>query len=326
MNNIIAVTIGDIKGVGIQILIDIWINKKIEDKFVLFTNIKLIKNYLKKEKIDIKIYKINKHLEKLSKLNFNDTLNIYDINAYNNIENTYLSLRESYKLTKLKYFIGIITLPINKEKIITNIDPNFLGQTEFFQKIDKKNISNMLFINKKLIFLPLTTHIPLKKVLIKLKIKNLIFNKIMLLNKTLKMDFNIKNPKFFMAGINPHAGENGLIGKEEIYINDILFNLKENNIAIEGPYSADSILSKKNIQKADAFIFNYHDQALIPFKLLDNFSGINYTGGLSIIRISPVHGTAYDLVRTSNANNNSLINCFKYLKIIFNNRKKIDNS
>lgn len=326
MNDIIAVTIGDIKGIGIQILIDIWIKKKIRSKFILFTNYKLIKNYLKKEKIKINIFKINKQIEKLSTLDFDNYINVYDIKTNNNIENTYLALKESYRLTKLKYFIGIVTLPINKRKIIINIDQNFLGQTEFFQKMDKKNISNMMFVNKKLIFFPLTNHIPLKKVINKLKIKNFIFHKIIVLYKTLNIDFNIKNPKIFIAGVNPHAGENGLIGNEEIYIKKVLLNLKKSNININGPYSADSILSKKNILKADAFIFNYHDQALIPFKLLDNFSGINYTGGLSIIRVSPDHGTAYDLVGTNKANSKSLINCFKYINIIFKNRNKFASS
>ena len=124
-----------------------------------------------------------------------------------------------------------------------------------------------------------------------------------------------------MAGINPHAGENGMIGTEEIILlRNTINRLKKKKIKIQGPYSADSIINKENLLNSDAIVFNYHDQALIPFKLLDNFNGINYTLGLSIIRVSPDHGTGYNLVGKNLANGASLNNCFKYILKITKNR------
>ena len=124
-----------------------------------------------------------------------------------------------------------------------------------------------------------------------------------------------------ISGLNPHAGENGEIGTEEIKsIKPTITNLKRQGIFIDGPFSADSILIKKNLRKYDCFIFIYHDQALIPFKYISQFSGVNYTGNLNIIRTSPDHGTAYNLVNSSNITNKSFINCFKLVKKIYRNK------
>ena len=163
MNDIIAVTIGDIKGIGIELLIKLWKNKK-NNNFVLFTNLKIFKNYLKNKKLNIKINIINNQLNFLSKIDYKNKINLYNYECKNNEDNTYKSLYNSYQLTKKKYFIGILTLPLNKKKIIKEINNNFIGQTEYFQKIDKKNTSNMIFKKNKLIITTLTTHIRLKDI------------------------------------------------------------------------------------------------------------------------------------------------------------------
>jgi len=312
MNNFIAVTIGDINGIGIEILLNLWKSKKIKN-FVLFTNEKYFKIYLRKNNIKIKYRVINDF--SLKKINlYKKELLIYTYKTNNNLDNTYKSLKYAYKITKLKNFIGIITLPLDKNKIIKNIDKNFKGQTEFFQKIDKKKYSNMIFIHKKIIVATLTNHIKLKSVSNEIKKTTKILNKIRILNDTLINKFKIKNPKFVISGINPHSGEEGSFGNEEIkYQIPLIKRLINEKINITGPIAGDSIINKKNIKKYDCFIFNYHDQALIPFKMISNFSGINYTDGLTILRVSPDHGTAYDIVGKNIANNLSLINCFKYL-------------
>ena len=132
MNNLIAVTIGDIKGIGIEILLKTWKSKKIKN-FILFTNEKYFRYYLKKNNIKIKYKVINNISIKLLNLYKNEFL-IYTYNAINNSDNTYKSLKYAYEFTKLKKSIGIITLPLNKNIIIKNIDKKFQGQTEFFQK------------------------------------------------------------------------------------------------------------------------------------------------------------------------------------------------
>ena len=100
--------------------------------------------------------------------------------------------------------------------------------------------------------------------------------------------------------------------------------LLNNNVSIEGPFSADSLFFKNNLKRYDCFICNYHDQALIPFKIISGFNGINYTGSLDIIRVSPDHGTAYNLVGKNIANFESLLNCFKLINTFIKNRFKID--
>ena len=154
--------------------------------------------------------------------------------------------------------------------------------------------------------------------------KNYIYNKIKLFNKTLIEDFNIKKPKIAISGLNPHAGENGLLGLEEKkYINPIIKKLKKENVNIYGPFSADTLFRKDNLKIYNSFICFYHDQALIPFKLLKGFNGINYTGSLDVIRISPDHGTAYGITNNK-INNKSLLQCFQLIKTFIKNRSKID--
>ena len=317
MSKFVAVTIGDIKGIGIKILLETWKKNKIKN-FILFTDIEILKKNIEKKYIN----KIN--IIDLEKLNYNyknKNLNIYNFKSKSLEDNTYKSLKFAYKFCKNEICIGIITLPLRKDLIKKKIDKNFVGHTEFFQKIDKKKYSNMILMHNKLIVSPLTTHIEIKKIFNKISNKNYLFNQIISLNHCLKSDFNFKNPKLIVSGLNPHAEENGEIGEEEIkIIKPLISKLKYNGVDIVGPYSADSILINKNLKKYNCFIFMYHDQALIPFKLISKFSGVNYTGNLSIIRTSPDHGTAYNLINSKNISYSSFINCFKLVKKIYKNR------
>ena len=323
MSKLIAVSIGDIKGIGIEILIKEWKNSRIRN-FVLITNYKLFKKYLSSKKINIKTYKSSIKNNKLfvSK----DSFNIFDIKTSNYNQNTLESLKISYKLVKKKYFIGIVTLPINKTKI-NKINSTFIDQTSFFTKKDGKKFSNMMFIYKNLFFVPLTMHIMIKNVSKKFKNSITIINKIKNLNMSLVRDFQINNPKYIMAGINPHSGEKGIISNEDKeYIEPIIKELNKINIHINGPIAPDAIVNKNNLKSHNCFIFTYHDQALIPFKIISNYSGVNYTSGLDIIRVSPDHGTAYDLVGKKNKSSLGIINSFKLVKKIAANISKYDNT
>ena len=318
MNNIVAITIGDIKGIGIDILINSWKNKKLT-KFILFSNINVIKNYFKKRNIRIKLNLIDKNKKKINILN--NKINIYSYEIKSPEDNTYKSLRYAYNFCINNICIGMITLPLRKDLIINKIDKKFIGQTEFFQKLDKKKQANMILFHKKIIVSPITTHIEVKRISKKISDRNFLYKQIYNLNKTLKVDFNISSPKLIISGINPHAGENGKIGIEEKeIIKPVLNKLKNNGVSVSGPYSADSILISKNLKNFDCFIFIYHDQALIPFKYISKFTGVNYTGNLGIIRTSPDHGTAYDLVGSKNISNESFLNCYKLIRKISKNR------
>ncbi len=323
MNNLIAVTIGDIKGIGIEILIKEWKKGNIKN-FVLITNYKLFKIYIASKKISIKIFKSSELGNEITYSK--NSFNILNIKASNYDENTLFSLVESYKLTKKGSFIGIVTLPINKNKI-NKIDRNFIDQTSFFSKKDGKKISNMVFIFKNIFFVPLTIHIKLKNVAKEFKNTKKYIKKIKNINLTLLRDFNLINPKYILAGINPHNGENGIISNEDNkLIKPLIKELNKCNIKVIGPISPDATVNKHNLKKYDCFIFTYHDQALIPFKLISNYSGVNYTSNLDIIRVSPDHGTAYDIVGKNNQSSKGVINSFKFVKKIAKNRDIYDSS
>ena len=317
MNKYIAITIGDIKGIGIHILLRAWKQKKIKN-FILITNIKYLNEFLHKNKIRIKLNTIN--IEEKN-INYNKKrLNIFDIKCKTLEENTYISLKKAYELCFERICIGMVTLPLKKESL-KKIDRKFIGQTEFFQKLDKRKYSNMILFHNKIIISTLTTHIEIKKLPKLIQNKIFLFNQINNLYNCLKSDFNIKEPKLIISGFNPHAGENGKIGDEEInYIMPVINKLKKIGINIKGPLSADSILINKNLKKYDCYIFLFHDQALIPFKFISQFSGVNYTGNLNIIRTSPDHGTAYKLIGSNKLSDKSLFNCYKLVKKIYRSR------
>ena len=318
-SNLTAVSIGDIKGIGIQILIKAWKRKKLGD-FVLITNYELFNKYILQNKISLKIFKSSIINNKISFQK--NSFNIFDITAKSNNQNTLNSLIESYKLVKKKLFIGLVTLPINKKKINT-LNSKFIDQTTLLTKKDGKKISNMIFVHKNIFFVPLTTHLELKRVSKEYKNTEKYIKKIKSLNKTIIRDFGIKKPKFIIAGINPHNGENGIITNEDdILLKPIIYNLKKMKIDIHGPISPDAVVNKKNLDFYNCFIFTYHDQALIPFKLISEYSGVNYTSNLDIIRVSPDHGTAYDIVGKKKESSLGVINSFKLLKKISINRAK----
>ncbi len=324
MNKPTAVTIGDINGIGIEILIDLFKNNKIKN-FVLFSDVKAIRKYLNKKNYKINLNIINNNKKKSINLK-KKYFNIFTYSSKSLEDNTLKSIIFAHKYCKENKFAGMVTLPIRKDLIIKKLIPSFIGHTEFLQKLERKNYSNMILINKNIIVTPLTTHIKLKSVVNKIT-KDTIYNQIKNLNTVLKRDLNIKFPKIILSGLNPHAGENGKIGNEEKKIvNPSLIKLKKEKVLINGPVSADAMLLKENIKKYDCFVFMYHDQALIPFKFISQFTGVNFTGNLDVIRVSPDHGTAYRLKGKKFRSDKSIINCFKLVSKINNNRKLYEKS
>ena len=317
--DLIAITIGDIDGIGINLLIKEFKRKKIK-KFILVTNIEIFNKKIKYPENKINIINLDKGIKYQ-----NNKLNIISYKTKNKNTNTLDSLDLAYRLTKKKIFIGILTLPLNKEKINKYVDSYFLDQTSYFSNLEKKEDSNMFFVNENKFFIPLTVHIELKKVHKFFQNKKFVIKKILSINYTLKNDFKINNPKLIMAGINPHAGENGIISKDEKKnIIPIINYLQKKGIDMTGPISGDGIINNINLKKYDAFIFAYHDQALIPFKIISNYGGVNFTSKLNIIRTSPSHGTAENIIGLNLASSKGILNSFKLIKTIYKNRKKND--
>ncbi|HCK03523.1 MAG TPA: 4-hydroxythreonine-4-phosphate dehydrogenase PdxA, partial [Methylophilaceae bacterium] len=191
---------------------------------------------------------------------------------------------------------ALVTLPISKETLST-VNTKFTGHTEYISNLcDTKNKEVMLLANKKLKVALVTTHVPVSEVsnlITKIKLINVIKT----LHNDLKKRFKINNPKIIITGLNPHAGENGNFGDEELrIISPVIKNLNKKGFNLIGPIPADTAFVPKNIQEADCFLAMFHDQGLAAFKALSFGEGVNITLGLPIIRTSVDHGTAYNLV------------------------------
>lgn len=217
------------------------------------------------------------------------------------------------------YIDALITAPINKDNIQSE-EFNFPGHTEFLaQKFDTKDYA-MLMVSESLKIGVVTTHIPISKVAESLN-KETILSKIRIIAKSLQQDFAITKPRIAVFGLNPHAGDNGLIGSEdkEIILPAVIQAKKEGIMAL-GPYPADGFFGSEDYRKFDAILAMYHDQGLIPFKLASFERGVNYTAGLPAIRTSPAHGTAYAIAGEGKASPESFRQAL-YLAIdIYKNR------
>ena len=215
---------------------------------------------------------------------------------------------------------GFATAPINKDMMLKG-GARFGGHTELLGYLTGSDDFVMLFYSKKIITVLATIHIPLSSVPVKIT-KDLLRKIINISLDWIKTDFGKENPRVAVLGLNPHAGENGRIGNEEKdFIAPVVEEFQNKNENIEGPFPADSFFAKK-YKDFDLIVSMYHDQALIPFKLLSFNKGVNVTAGLKIIRTSPVHGTAYDIAGNNTADYGSMVESIKLVRKISENRNK----
>lgn len=201
----------------------------------------------------------------------------------------------------------LVTGPINKSTVSQH-QPNFKGQTEHVAAAAGSNTNMMLLVDDTLRVGLVTNHVSLKEVTGQID-SNLILSKLEILNTALKRDFMIHKPRIAVLGLNPHAGDNSLLGKEEKEIIAPAVNrAKDKGIYAFGPYPADGFFGAHQYNKFDAVLAMYHDQGLVPFKTLSFGTGVNYTGGLNVVRTSPDHGTAFDIAGKGIAEADSLRN------------------
>jgi len=218
---------------------------------------------------------------------------------------------------------AVVTAPINKENIQSE-SFKFPGHTEFFAKEFGTKNYLMLMISDILKIGVVTGHIPVSQIVTSITKEKIVTN-LRVLHKTLLEDFSIRKPRIAVLGLNPHAGDGGVIGdEEERIILPAIRQANEEGIIALGPYPADGFFGAGDFKKFDATLAMFHDQGLIPFKSFAFESGVNYTAGLPIIRTSPGHGTAYDIAGTGAASEESFRNAL-YLAIdLFENRKRFD--
>jgi len=202
---------------------------------------------------------------------------------------------------------ALVTAPLNKNTV-NNADLKFTGHTEYLA--ERAGAESLMILASPDIKVALVTgHIPIGEIAQKLN-KELIINKIKLFNNSLKNDFGINSPRIAVLGLNPHAGDNGLLGKEEleIIIPAVEQAQKEINGLVFGPYPADGFFGSGQFNKFDGVLAMYHDQGLIPFKSMAFMDGVNITAGLPFVRTSPDHGTAYSIAGKNVANEESFRN------------------
>lgn len=235
-------------------------------------------------------------------------------------EASYKSLDTAAKDLENNKIDVIVTGPINKYNIQSE-KFSFAGHTEFFESRFKSDGVLMLMVSELFKVGVVTTHVPVNKVAEYIT-KDNVLAKIRILNKSLMVDFLVRKPRIAVMGLNPHAGDNGVIGDEEIKeIIPALKAARDEEINAFGPFPADGFFGSDTFTKYDGVIAMYHDQGLIPFKAMTYEGGVNFTAGLSIVRTSPAHGTAYELAGKGEALPDSFRKAIYLSCDIFNNRQ-----
>jgi 4-hydroxythreonine-4-phosphate dehydrogenase len=235
----------------------------------------------------------------------------------------FLALREACEYLKDGRIDGVVTAPINK-KNIQQQDFDFPGHTEFFTTTFGVNDSLMFMVSETLKIGVATGHMPLSRVSAALT-GDVLESKLRIMLQSLKQDFGISKPRVAVLGLNPHAGEDGLLGNEEAdVVRPVLNALREEGHLLFGPFPADGFFGKGDHSRYDAVMAMYHDQGLIPFKTLTFQQGTNFTAGLPIVRTSPDHGTAYSLAGKNEASETSMrAALFTALDIIKNRNENL---
>lgn len=328
----VGITHGDLNGIGYEIII-----KAFHDQRMLETITPVVYGVSKVASYHRKVLEMND-------FNFNliksaeaanprrpNIINCYeqevkiDLGKSTEIagELAYLALEKATLDIEEGHMDVLVTAPINKKNIQSD-KFNFPGHTEYLAARFKADDALMLLVSDKIRIGVVTGHIPLMKVSSELT-PELILQKLRIMDQSLKRDFSIPKPRIAVLGLNPHAGDNGLLGsEEEDIINPALETAFNEGIHAFGPYAADGFFGSSAFTKFDGILAMYHDQGLIPFKAFSFESGVNFTAGLSVVRTSPAHGTAYEIAGKNEASAESMRAAIFLASDIYRNRQQYD--
>lgn len=327
-NIILGISIGDMNGVGPEVILKTFEDQRMMELCtpVVFGNAKLLSFIKKIVNCQTNIHGIDS-LDQIQKGKFN-VLNLWkegvnlDFGTLDDVVGQYAikSFVAATKALKNNEIDALVTAPINKYNIQSE-EFQFPGHTDYLDKELEGN-ALMFMISEDLKVGLVTDHVPLQQVSQSLT-SELIKQKVRTINKSLVQDFNVIKPRIALLGLNPHSGDNGIIGNEELnFINNTVKELFDENIIIYGPYSADAFFGSEQYKNFDAIVACYHDQGLIPFKTLSFGNGVNYTAGLDKIRTSPDHGTAYDIAGKGIADFTSFKNAVYAALDIYKNKNE----
>jgi len=315
-NITIGFSVGDINGVGLETFLNLFNHSAIYKYCtpVLYASKSAVDYY--KDKLNLDDLKINTVEDtkdcKTGQINLKVVSeNCPDVEPGTSSseagEFAVLSLKAAVDDVKNGQIVNLVTLPLNKHNIQSD-EFSFPGHTSYLaQEFECENYM-MLLASDELCVGVVTDHIPVQDISKHLN-EELISSKIDVLHETLQIDFGIRKPRIAVLGLNPHSGDNGLIGSEEQNIIQPAIDAQiEKGRTVFGPYPADGFFGNQQHLQFDAVLAMYHDQGLIPFKQIAFDKGVNYTAGLPIIRTSPDHGTAYDIAGQNKASFTSLMN------------------
>ena len=326
----VGITHGDFNGISYEIIIKTLIDKRIIEFFtpIIYGSSKIASYYRK----TLGMTDINFNLVK--KADYANPKRVNIINCYNDEvkieigklspkagELAFLALEKAIEDLNWGRLDVLVTAPINKKNIQSEQFP-YSGHTDYLANKFNEQEHLMLMVSNSLRIGIITGHIPLKDVGGKIS-TDLILSKIRVMDKSLRMDFNIRKPKIAVLGLNPHAGDEGIIGTEEQEI--IIPAIKQaesENMLVFGPLPADGFFASSNYRHYDGILAMYHDQGMLPFKTLAFESGINFTAGLPIVRTSPAHGTAYDIAGQNIASPDSFREAIYLALDIYKNRNE----
>jgi len=327
-NIIVGISIGDLNGIGSEVVLKTFEDSRMLEFCtpVIFANVKILSFAKKSLDAGMQLHGIDSLeqivIGKINVLNvWKESVNIeYGTNDENVGKYAIKSFIAATKALKEGLVDVLVTAPINKYNIQAE-DFKFPGHTDYLDQ-ELEGDALMLMVQDNLRVGLITDHIPVNEVSAHLT-EALIKSKILTVKKALIQDFSINKPKIAVLGLNPHAGDGGVIGKEDDeIIRPTIKKMFESGTLVFGPYPADGFFGSNQYEKYDAVIATYHDQGLIPFKTLSFGKGVNYTAGLNKIRTSPDHGTAYEIAGKGLADHNSFKEAV-YLAIdIFHSRNE----
>jgi len=312
---VIGITCGDINGIGAELIIKTFSDNRITDICtpVVFASNKII-NFYRKSVQDANIsYSIIKDFTRINHKQVN-LFNCWEeeiqVNPgqLNDTGGKYaiLSLQTAVAALKQQQIDGLVTAPIHKKNIQT-AEFNYPGHTPYLRDMFGVQDVVMMMCSGDFRVALVTEHVPLAQAA-GLITKEKITGKLQLLHRSLQKDFGIDKPRIAVLGLNPHAGDEGLIGtEEETIIKPAIREAKNSNILAVGPYSADAFFARRSYTSFDAVLAMYHDQGLIPFKTLASGEGVNFTAGLPAVRTSPDHGVAFDIAGKGRADQGSFL-------------------